>query len=143
MENGRKQDNEFEHITGNLDFYAATDEGRAQLIEITKKREKKFIEELMKFYKPQRDVIWMSPHCKRCIYYIERNGARCELNNAKLVKPFYGRIVWEAIRESEDFDIEVKEIDWEELRVQVEQELINEAMNKINGGRPYSCFSKK
>jgi len=138
-----KQENEFEDITGNLDFYTATDEGKAQLIEITKKREKKFIEELMKFYKPQRDVIWMSKYCEQCVYYIEKNGARCELNNAKLVKPFYGRIIWEAIKEGEDFDIEVKEIDWEELRVQVEQELINEAMNRINDGRPYSCFSKK
>ncbi len=143
MGNAKEQENEFEDLTGNLDFYVATEEGRAQLVEITKKREKKFIEELMKFYRPQRDVIWMNSHCKHCIYYIERNGARCELNNARLVKPFYGRTIWEAIKETEDFDLDVKGIDWEELRVQVANEIINEAMNKINGGRPYSCFSRK
>lgn len=139
----KEQDNEFEDITGNLDFYMATEEGRAQLVEITKKREKKFIEELMKFYRPQRDVIWMNPHCKNCIYYVERRGARCELNNARLVKPFYGRAIWEVINEAEALDFEVKGIEWEELRVQVAQEIIEEAMNKINNGRPYSCFSRK
>ncbi|MGC8660991.1 MAG: hypothetical protein ACP5TZ_00630 [Nitrososphaeria archaeon] len=44
MDAGWEQNNEFEDITGNLDFYMATEEGRAQLVEITKKREKKFIE---------------------------------------------------------------------------------------------------
>lgn len=145
MDAGKEQNNEFEDITGNLDFYMATEEGRAQLIEITKKREKKFIEELMKFYRPQRDVIWMNSHCERCIYFVERkNGsAKCELNNARLVKPFYGRAIWEVIREAETPDFEVKGIDWEEMRIHVAQEIIEEAMKKINDGRPYSCYSPK
>ncbi|MDG6932767.1 MAG: hypothetical protein JRN26_03010 [Nitrososphaerota archaeon] len=137
------QENEFEDITGNLDFYMATEEGRAQLVEITKKRERRFMEELMKFYRPQRDVIWMNPHCEKCIYYVERKGARCELNNARLVKPFYGRAIWDVLNETEMSDFEVKGIDWEELRIQVAQEIVDEAMKKINDGRPYSCFSRK
>ncbi|MEM0123894.1 MAG: hypothetical protein QXY52_00670 [Conexivisphaerales archaeon] len=139
----KAQHNEFEDITGNLDFYIATDEGKAQLIEITKKRERKFMEELLKFYRPQRDVIWMNPHCEKCIYYVERKGARCELNNARLVKPFYGKAIWEIIKETDTPDFDVEEIDWDELRVQVAQEIVDEAMKKINGGRPYSCFSRK
>jgi hypothetical protein len=37
----------------------------------------------------------------------------------------------------------VKGIDWEEMRIHVAQEIIDEAMKKINDGRPYSCFSPR
>ncbi|MDP8023166.1 MAG: hypothetical protein ACP5LF_02130 [Nitrososphaeria archaeon] len=137
----------FENITENLDYYTRTEKGKEELLEAHKKREKRFIEELLKYYRPQRDVIWMSPYCKDCIYFVKKNSAvaRCEYNDSKLVKPFYGTAIWKIVKDlaSGKTTLEVEEIRWDEKWIDVANEEIENAMLKINEGKPYNCYVPK
>ncbi len=143
---GRDEDEEniYDEITENLDYYTGTEEGRAQLIEEHKRREKKFIEELLKYFRPQRDVIWMSSYCRNCIYFVDKGGAvaRCELNDSKLVKPFHGTAIWKVIKDvaSGVTTLEIEEIKWDEKWLNKANEEIENAMRNINSGRPYECY---
>ena len=142
-----EEDRDFDELTENLDYYTRTEIGKQQLLEEHKKREKRFNEELLKYYKPQRDVVWMSSYCKNCIYFVEKGSAvaKCEYNDSKLVKPFYGTVVWKIVKDlvSGKSFFEVEEIKWDQKWIDVANEEIENAMLKINKGRPYSCYIPK
>ncbi|MFP3290175.1 MAG: hypothetical protein RXO33_00165 [Nitrososphaeria archaeon] len=142
-----EEDRAFDELTENLDYYTRTEKGKQQLLEEHKKREKRFIEELLKYYKPQRDVIWMSSYCKNCIYFVKKSNAiaKCEYNDSKLVKPFYGTAVWKIVKDlvSGRTSFEVEEIRWDQKWIDVANEEIENAMLKINEGKPYSCYVPK
>ncbi|MFP3166149.1 MAG: hypothetical protein RXR36_02520, partial [Nitrososphaeria archaeon] len=133
-----EEDRAFDELTENLDYYTRTEKGKQQLLEEHKKREKRFIEELLKYYKPQRDVIWMSSYCKNCIYFVKKSSAiaKCEYNDSKLVKPFYGTAVWKIVKDlvSGRSSFEVEEIRWDQKWIDVANEEIENAMLKINEG---------
>ncbi len=147
MSKSEDEESFYQDFTDNLDYYVETEEGRQQLIEAHKKKEKKFIEELLKYFKPQRDIIWMSSYCRHCVYYVERGlaTARCELNDSKLVKPFYGTAVWKVIKDVQTgkTTLELEEIKWDEKWLEISEAEIEEAMERINGGKPYDCFVPK
>ncbi len=141
--NKGEQENEYEEITRHLDYYTLTEEGRQQLEEISRKRERIFIEELFKYYRPERNIIWMSSYCESCIYYTTRGGnPYCSFNESRLVKPFHGRAILKLIKDELDriVSVEVRDIDWDGVWQSVDDEIIRASMEGINGGRPYDCF---
>jgi hypothetical protein len=131
-----------EELTRNLDFYLNTAEGRARLLEIAKKEGEKIKSEALKQYRPRRNIIWLSRYCYKCKHF-QRHGSRlrCEFWDAKIVKPFYGRPLWFL-----SFDelgkpiIGVSDLEWDEKWMDVEEKVVEMAIDRINNGKPYKCY---
>ena len=134
-----------EEVTRNLDFYLNTPEGRERLLEIAKKEVEKVKEEAVKQYKPRRNIIWLSKHCFDCKYFrMYGNRMRCEFWDAKIVKPFYGRPLWFlSFNELGRPVIGISDLDWDEKWMDVEERMVEIAIERINRGKPYSCFEPK
>jgi len=98
--------------------------------------------ELFKNYKTAREIVWLSPFCIKCKYFKAYGKKfRCEYNEAKLVKPFFGKVKWGVlIREDGNEEYVPMNIDWDSKRIDVNDLLIERAMANINLGRPYPCF---
>lgn len=138
-------ENWIEEVTANLDYYLKTPEGMLKLLELAKRESKKREEEVLKQYRSRRDIIWISRHCYNCRYFsMHGSRMRCIFWNVKLVKPFYGRPLL-----SLSFDelgrplVEVSDVEWEDKWADVEEELVEMAIDRINGGRPYFCYETK
>ena len=126
----------------NLDYYLGTEEGRRKLEEIARSESQRLEEEVVRVHRPQREIIWMSKWCLRCSYLRARgNRYYCEFHNSRLVKPFYGRPLWAVITGEEgDAHYVLLGIDWDRRWEEVEEILVDAAMEAINGGRPYFCY---
>ena len=98
--------------------------------------------ELFKNYKTSREIVWLSPFCSTCKYF-KAHGSRlrCEYNEAKLIKPFFGKVEWTVLINSDGTEEQIPtNIDWDVKRIDVDDLLIERAMANINLGKPYPCF---
>ncbi|MFP3282821.1 MAG: hypothetical protein RXP97_01920 [Nitrososphaeria archaeon] len=126
----------------NLDYYLGTDEGRRRLEDIARSEAQRLEEEIARVHRPQRDIIWMSKWCLHCAHMGERGGRYyCDFHGMRLVKPFYGKPLWAVVAESEgDAHYVLLGVDWDRRWRDVEDYIVNAAMESINGGRPYFCY---
>lgn len=134
-----------EEITANLDYYLNTPEGRMKLLELAKKESEKKEEEALKQYRPKRNVIWLSRHCYRCKYF-SQHGSRmkCTFWDAKIVKPFYGRPLWFiSFNELGKPILGISDVEWEDKWLNVEERIVEMAIDRINNGKPYPCYKSK
>ena len=134
-----------EEITANLDYYLNTPEGRMKLLELAKKESKKREEAALKQYRPRRNVIWLSRYCYKCKYFSQHGSRmRCTFWDAKIVKPFYGKPLWFiSFNELGKPIVGVSDVEWEDKWLNVEEEIVEMAIDRINNGRPYSCYKSK
>ena len=145
MSKQEEKESWIEEITRNLDFYLNTAEGRAKLLEIARRESRKVQEEALKQHRPRRNIIWLSRYCYSCKYFKKQGRRmRCEFWDAKIVKPFYGKPLWFlSFNELGKPIISVSDLEWDKKWIDVEERLIEMAIDRINGGKPYSCYVRK
>jgi hypothetical protein len=134
-----------QEVTNNLDYYLDTEEGKQKLLEEARKWAEQALEEVARVHKPQRNIIWLSKHCNECRYFVA-HGQRmsCEKWGARIVKPFYGKPLWFVTRDEEGNPImNVSDIDWNQKWLEVSEAIVEEAIERINKGRPYDCYEKR
>lgn len=98
--------------------------------------------ELFKNYRTSREIIWLSSFCSSCKYFqVYGKRLRCEFNDARLVKPFFGKVLWNVLMKEDGTEEYVPmDIDWDRKRVDLDDRLVERSMDNINFGRPYPCF---
>ncbi|MFP3229536.1 MAG: hypothetical protein RXP77_01075 [Nitrososphaeria archaeon] len=128
----------------NLDYYLGTEEGRRKLEDIARSEAQRLEDEIARVHRPQRNIIWMSKWCLTCSYIRENRGRYyCSLHGARLVKPFHGRPLWAIVTEpSGEAHYVLLGLDWDGRWREVEEYIVNAAMEAINGGRPYYCYEQ-
>ncbi|MEM0286815.1 MAG: hypothetical protein QXG05_01420 [Nitrososphaerota archaeon] len=138
----RSKEEWFEEVTENLDYYLNTEEGKKKLMEEAKKMAEQALEEVAKLHKPQREIIWLSKYCSKCIYFRQQaSRMRCERWNARIVKPFYGKPLWFISRDEEgNRTIDVTDVDWDKKWIAVSEIIVEQAIEHINDGNPYDCY---
>jgi len=132
-----------EEVTKNLDYYLKTEEGKQRLLDLAKKENERILEEVAKVHRPQRDIIWLSKYCRSCRYFGGRGERlRCQKWEVKIVRPFFGRPLWFiALNEMGRPVMSVSGLDWDHKWIDVSDAIIAKAVDHINGGKPYECYS--
>jgi hypothetical protein len=131
-----------EEVTRNLDYYLKTEEGKQRLLELARKERERVQDEVEKIHRPQRNIIWLSKHCRSCRYfYSAGERMKCIKWEVKIVKPFYGRPLWfVALNEVGRPVMSVSEVDWTHKWIEVSEVIVEQAVGHINGGKPYECY---
>ncbi|MBI3116469.1 MAG: hypothetical protein HYZ12_03935 [Thaumarchaeota archaeon] len=128
-------------------YYMDTEAGRQELAAMIRKESERLIEELGKSVKRTREIIWLSRWCKECKFF-EQNGSKihCRRWDVRIVKPFYGKAVWSKVparhREDEK-ELVVSDIDWNKKWKEISDTIVEWAVDKVNGGVPYFCFTSQ
>ena len=78
------------------EYYMNTKQGQDELAQMIRKESERLLEEIGKSVKHTKEIIWLSKWCRSCKYH-NSHGAKtmCSKWNARIVKPFYGRPIWE------------------------------------------------
>lgn len=129
------------------DYYTNTEQGQKELADMIRKESERLIEELGKSVKRTREIIWLSHYCKDCRHF-QQGGSRMQCNRwaVRIVKPFHGRAIWgkvpsKLIRgESESV---VEGIDWDQKWREISDKIVERAVDLVNGGYPYHCFTSR
>jgi hypothetical protein len=126
-------------------YYMDTEQGQKELAEMIRKESEKLIEELGKSVKRTREIIWLSRHCRNCKFFAE-NGLRtfCRRWDIRLVKPFYGKPLWSKVPSKvneQEKEIIVSDIDWNKKWKEISDSIVEWAINQVNGGFPYFCYT--
>jgi hypothetical protein len=129
------------------DYYTNTEKGQKELADMIRTESERLIEELGKSVKRTREIIWLSHHCRDCAYFQQESSRmHCGRWQVRIVKPFYGRAIWgkapsKMIRgETEPV---VEGIDWNQKWREISDLVIERAVDLVNGGYPYHCFTSK
>jgi hypothetical protein len=133
-------------LAENPDYYMNNKQGQKELAEMIRRESEKLLEEIGKSVKRTKEVIWLSKYCSSCKFFA-KEGSRlsCKRWSVRIVKPFYGRPVWEAVpapgtdREKE---MVVSDIDWNKKWKEISDQIVEWAVEKVNGGYPYFCYTR-
>ncbi|MDG6939695.1 MAG: hypothetical protein JRN39_04750 [Nitrososphaerota archaeon] len=133
-----------EEVTKNLDYYLTTEEGKRKLLEEAQRMADQALQEVARLHRPQREIVWLSRYCYDCLHFrTQRGRLQCIRWGAKLVKPFYGKPLWFMSRDQHGNRVmDISEVDWDRKWLAVSDLLVEQAVNKINDGRPYDCFER-
>ena len=144
METDDKEPHWTEKASKNLDYYLNTEEGQKELSEMIKKETETQLQELSKSKQGLKEIIWLSKYCNKCSNFIQtKNSMKCVKFDSKIVKPFYGRPLWNLRLYSRTEESFISEINWNLKSYDVADIIIEEAIKKINKGYPYLCFETK
>ena len=72
-----------------------------------------------------REIIYASIHCLNCMHFERYHGSymRCLKNKVRLVKPFYGKAIWNEIKKQNgEKERIVADIDWDSRWLEVEED---------------------
>ena len=75
-----------------------TKEGQEELAQMIRRESERLLEEIGKSVKRTKEIIWLSRYCTSCKSF-SQDGSRttCKRWNVRIVKPFYGRAIWESV----------------------------------------------
>ncbi len=111
-----------------------------------RRESERLIEEIGKSVKRTKEIIWLSRYCTSCKFFT-KEGSRttCGRWHVRIVKPFYGRPVWETVpvrgNESEKERV-VANIDWNRKWKEISNKIVEWAIDKVNAGFPYFCYTR-
>jgi len=142
MERGAKENRDWrEEVSKNLDYYLDTKEGRNELVEMIKAETMRLLQQL-KGRQRVKEFIWLSRFCLNCSYFVggKRGFMKCMKMDARIVKPFYGKPLWDFIMTTNGEESSIVDIDWHSKSFDVSEILVEEAIKRVNNGYPYPCF---
>jgi hypothetical protein len=129
------------------EYYTNTEQGQKDLAEMIRAESERLIEELGKSVKRTREIIWLSRYCRDCKYFQqEKSRTQCARWRVRIVRPFYGRAVWSKApskRIRGETEMVVEGIDWDQKWREISDKIIERAVDLVNGGYPYFCFTGK
>ncbi len=129
------------------DYYTNTEEGQKELADMIRKESERLLEEIGKSVKRTKEIIWLSRFCSACQYY-KQDGRKmtCGRWRVRIVKPFHGRPLWEAVpsrKGTDEKELVVRDIDWDAKWKEISDKIVEMAVNMVNGGYPYFCFKSQ
>lgn len=129
------------------DYYTNTEAGQKELADMIRKESERLLEELGRSVKRTKEIIWLSRFCESCKYYrSEGRKASCDRWHVRIVKPFHGRAIWREVPSqlrTGEKELVVDGIDWEEKWKEISDRVVEMAVEMVNGGYPYFCFTTK
>ena len=134
-------------IAEDPEYYTNTEQGQKELAEMIRKESERLIEDLGKSVKRTKEIVWFSRHCTDCRYF-QQEGSRmhCARWVVRIVKPFYGRAIWgkapSKVMRGESEPV-VEGIDWTLKWREISDKIVEMAVDSVNGGYPYYCFTSK
>lgn len=148
LEDGEEEPlNWYQALAEDPEYYMNTKDGQEELAQMIRRESERLIEEIGKTVKRTKEIIWLSRYCLSCKFHLS-HGSRisCQKWNVRLVKPFYGRPVWEkvALKGNErEKELVVADIDWDRKWKEMSDKIIEWATDRVNGGYPYFCYSSE
>ena len=132
-------------LAENPSYYMDTKQGQKELAEMIRKESERLIEELSRSVKRTREIIWLSRYCPGCRFYQEKAGRlSCKRWDARIVRPFYGRPLWTKVpskTDAEEKENAVSDVDWNRKWKEISDKVVEWAIDKVNGGLPYFCYT--
>jgi len=128
------------------EYYMNTKQGQEELAQMIRKESERLLEEVGKSVKITKEIIWLSKWCRSCKFHnVQGAKTMCNKWNARIVKPFYGRPIWEKmeVRGREDKELVVAAVDWDRKWKEISDKIVEWAVEKVNGGFPYFCYSNE
>jgi hypothetical protein len=134
----------YDALAEDPEYYMKTEEGQKELADMIRRESERLLTELGKSVKKTREVIWLSRRCADCKFF--SNGGRkqtCSRWEVRLIKPFYGRAIWSKVPKghSDEKEIVVHDIDWDSKWREISDTIVEKAVDMVNGGYPYFCFT--
>jgi hypothetical protein len=125
-------------------YYMDTEQGKKELAEMIRKESERLLEELGRSVKRTREVIWLSRFCSSCRFH-EKGERRitCHKWNVRIVKPFYGKVMWSYTpsKTNPEERVEViRDIEWNRKWREISETVVEWAIDHVNGGLPYYCY---
>ncbi len=137
----------YEALAENPDYYTNTEAGQKELADMIRKESERLLAELGKSVKRTREIIWLSKHCFDCKSFQKNNRrTECRKWGVRIVKPFYGRPIWSSMPSKTnrgEKEMFVNDIDWNSKWKEISDAIVERAVDMVNGGYPYFCFSSK
>jgi len=137
----------YEALAENPDYYMNTEAGQKELADMIRRQSERLIAELGRAVKRTREVIWLSRHCLDCKYFQKNDGrTECKRWDVRIVKPFYGRPIWSSIPSKVnrgEKEMVVDDIDWSTKWKEISDAIVERAVDMVNGGYPYFCFTSR
>jgi hypothetical protein len=134
-------------LTEDPDYYTNTEQGQKELAEMIRKESERLIEELGKSVKRTKEIIWLSRFCGACRHFkAEGRKTNCNKWHVRIVKPFYGRAIWRQMPSRGGLDEKewvLEGVDWDSKWKEISDRVVDMAVEMVNGGYPYFCFSSK
>ena len=129
------------------DYYTNTEQGQKELADMIRKESERLLEEIGRTTKRTKEIIWLSRFCSACQYF-KQDGRKttCAKWQVRIVKPFHGRAVWKAVPSSkgpEEKEFIIDGIDWDAKWKEISDRIVDMAVEMVNGGYPYFCYSSK
>jgi len=134
-------------IAADPEYYTNTEQGQRELAEMIRRESERLIEELGKSVKRTKEIVWFSRHCRDCRYF-HQEGSRMQCGRwaVRIVKPFYGKAIWgkEPSRMVKgETEPVVEGIDWSQKWREISDKIVEQAVDSVNGGYPYYCFTSR
>ena len=135
-----------EALARDPEYYMNTKEGQEELAQMIRRESERLLEEIGKSVKRTKEIIWLSKYCTSCKSF-SQDGSRttCKRWNVRIVKPFYGRAIWESVpKKGNEMEKErvVSDIDWSKKWKEISDQIVEWAVEKVNGGYPYFCYTR-
>jgi len=145
------EENEFaswyQAVASDPEYYTNTKEGQKELAEMIRRESERMIEELGKSVKRTKEIIWLSRFCSDCQHFRQEGSKTlCNRWGVRIVKPFYGRPIWAKVpshTNAQEKEFVVEGIDWNQKWREISDQIIERAVNLVNGGYPYFCYKGK
>ena len=135
-----------EALARDPEYYMNTKEGQEELAQMIRRESERLLEEIGRSVKRTKEIIWLSRYCGFCRSFSkEGSKTRCKRWNVRIVKPFYGRPVWTSVpRIGSEMEKErvVADIDWSKKWKEISDQIVEWAVEKVNGGYPYFCYTR-
>jgi hypothetical protein len=135
-----------EALAEDPDYYMNTKQGQEELARMIRQESERLLEDLGRSVKRTKEIIWLSRYCMSCKFFsAEGQKTTCRRWNVRIVKPFYGRPIWDSIpvkgseRQKERI---VADIDWNKKWKEISNQIVEWAIDKVNGGFPYFCYTR-
>jgi hypothetical protein len=136
-----------EALARDPEYYMNTKEGQEELAQMIRRESERLLEEIGKSVKPTKEIIWLSRYCTTCKFFSKQGSkTTCNRWNVRIVKPFYGRPIWESIpKVGSEMEKEriVSNIDWSKKWKEISDKIVEWAIDKVNAGFPYFCYTRK
>lgn len=140
-----------EALADDPEYYMNTREGQEELAQMIRQESERLLEEIGRSVKRTKEIIWLSRYCMSCKFFTKEGSTRmtCRRWNVRIVKPFYGRPVWESIvakgagQTTQQKERVVADIDWNKKWKEISNRIVEWAVDKVNGGFPYFCYSRE
>jgi hypothetical protein len=136
-----------EALSKDPEYYMNDKQGQQELADMIRRESERLLVELSRSVKRTREIIWLSRYCTQCKYFKQvSHRTTCSRWDVQIVKPFYGKVTWARVpsRSGDDEKEQiVSGIDWSQKWREISDRIIEWAVDKVNGGIPYFCYTDR